>query len=76
MYDLALDQQGTCPAFAVGTVSGRLQEVYGQAQSGVLILDQTTDCIAGRYDATVGVALDNGTFANEGEVSGWFSVPL
>jgi len=42
-----------------------------------VILDQNTSCLAGRYDVTFTstVTPTGGNEAN-GEVTGWFSIPL
>jgi hypothetical protein len=74
MYDVGADQSA-CPLLAMSTVSGQLQQIYGTGRSGLVIIDQNVGCLAGRYDITYGVSLDNGTVTDEGEVAGWFSVP-
>jgi hypothetical protein len=75
MYDVGAGQQA-CPLLVNSTVSASNQEIYGLGKSGIVILDQNTGCLAGRYDITFATTPDNGaTFVNEGEVAGWFSVP-
>jgi len=74
MYDVGAGQQA-CPFLVNSTVSGANQQVYGFATSGVLIVDQDTTCLAGRYDVTFTAAAGTVDGAT-GEVAGWFSVPL
>jgi hypothetical protein len=74
MYDVGATQ-AACPFLVVPTVSGTQQQVYGVGGSGVVIIDQNTGCLAGRYDIDFHVPLNN-TFVDEGSIAGWFSVPL
>jgi hypothetical protein len=68
--------QAACPLSVLSTVSGRLQQVYGLASSGEVIVDQNVGCIAGRYDLHFdGAMMPNGG-GTSGELSGWFSVPV
>ena len=56
------DQQLECPFEVTGAVLGRIE--YLGANSGTLIVDESSDCLAGRF------AVD---FGEHGEISGWFS---
>lgn len=73
-YDPAGGQLG-CPFSVFATVSGNLQQVYGMAHAGDVIVDDATTCIAGRFDLTYenSAGTSDGT---TGELAGWFSVPL
>lgn len=73
-YDAA-GGQGACPNYVIGIVSGVNQQVYGNAVTGQVIIDQDTNCVAGRYDLTFGARGPDAPSAS-GELSGWFSVPL
>src|SRR5262249_30899523 len=75
MYEVGAAQTA-CPFLAVSTVSGEQQQVYGIGRSGVVNVGQDGGCLAGRYDIHYGVERDNQTTADEGELAGWFSVPL
>ncbi len=75
MYEVGVSQTA-CPFLAVSTVSGAQQQVYGTGRSGTVIIDQNVGCLAGRYDINYGVTRDNGPTADEGEIAGWFSIPL
>jgi hypothetical protein len=68
--------QQQCPFYVLSTVSATNQAVYALGHSGTLILDENVGCLAGRYEATYGYTMDNGTFVDEGEIAGWFSVPV
>lgn len=74
-YDAAGGQAG-CPFSVNGIVSGNQQQIYGFASSGEVIVDQDSNCIAGRYD----LHFDNTNTPNSdrtsGDLSGWFSVPV
>ena len=65
-----------CPLHVLGTISGRLQQVYGLASSGEVIVDQNVGCIAGRYDLHFDGATMPNAGGTSGELSGWFSVPV
>ena len=72
-YDPAGGQPG-CPLSVLGTISGELQQVYGVADAGEVIVDTTTGCIAGRFDLMYQANTDQPP--TSGELAGWFSVPL
>ena len=71
----ALSPSSCAFAFA-GSVSGNLQQVYGGAYTGTLILHQNVGCLAGCYDVDFGYVMDRGGYVDEGTVAGWFSVPV
>ncbi len=75
MYDVGAGQ-AACPLMVNSTVSASNQAVYGVGTSGVVIVDQNTSCLAGRYDVTFSTQPDTGATVNDGEVTGWFSIPL
>ena len=68
--------QGGCPLSVIGLASGNQQEIWGNAGSGEVIVDQTTGCIAGRFDLTYAATVSTDTSEINGELAGWFSVPL
>lgn len=65
-YGVAPDDQSglDCPNEVAGVVLGRIE--YLPAQSGTLIIDETSNCLAGRFRVD---------FGDNGEVSGSFSAP-
>jgi hypothetical protein len=73
-YDAAGGQQG-CPFSVLGSVSQAQQQLYATAVSGEVIVDQDTNCFAGRFDLTFGNRSPDAPPAS-GELSGWFSVPV
>jgi hypothetical protein len=75
MYDVGAGQIA-CPFMVNSAVNGDQQQIYASGHSGVVILDQNTDCLAGRYDVQLGYTMDSGAYVSEGEVAGWFSIPL
>jgi hypothetical protein len=75
MYDVGAGQQA-CPLLVNSTVSASNQAVYGLGTSGIVIVDQNTSCLAGRYDVTFTSTAPTGGGEANGEVTGWFSVPL
>ena len=58
------DQQLACPHEVSGSILGSIEVL--PAQEGVLIVDEMSSCIAGRFRVDV----------DGGAVGGWFSVPL
>lgn len=56
--------QASCPYAVTGTITGRIEVLVGE--DGVLIVDEATECLAGRFSVDFG---DNGALA------GWFSAP-
>jgi hypothetical protein len=62
-------QQVHCPLGVTGAVSGgpATGDLFADASSGRLVVDQDVACLAGRF------AID---FGAPGRLSGWFSVPL
>ena len=58
------DQAPQCPLEVEGVIGGQLQSIG--ASSGVLIIDQNSNCLAGRFHVD---------FGNAGSVAGWFSTP-
>jgi len=68
-----------CPlsvAADFGGAAGATGQIYADASGGKLIVDETVNCLAGRFD----IKFDNPTNANggpgsNGELAGWFSVP-
>ena len=65
--------QTSCPLSVLAIVSGTQQQVYGAAGAGDVIVDETTNCIAGRFDLMYEQTPNEET---TGELAGWFSVPL
>jgi hypothetical protein len=65
-YDLVADGQRelVCPIEVAGAVLGRIE--YLPVSSGVVIVDESSNCMAGRFRAD---------FGEHGELSGWFSAP-
>ena len=75
-YDPAGGPAG-CPLAVIGVARGNQQESWGPAGAGDVIVDQTTGCIAGRFDLTyVATSPTTGGSEINGELTGWFSVPL
>jgi hypothetical protein len=66
MYDVtgAVDQPGACPHEVAGVMTGQLQDI--PASSGVVIVDENSNCLAARFHVDFGQA---------GDVQGWFSAP-
>jgi hypothetical protein len=67
-YDVVAvqNQQVQCPLQVTAYVSGG-QDLFADASSGKLVVDQNVDCLAGRFDIDFGAP---------GRLSGWFSLPL
>ena len=65
-YDLVADsQEGTdCPTEVAGAMFGAIE--YLPAESGTVIVDDSGNCLAGRFRAD---------FGDKGELTGWFRAP-
>jgi hypothetical protein len=66
-YDLGPDDQSEqlhCPLHVLGAVLGRIE--YLPTDDGVVIVDESANCLAGRFRAD---------FGEYGELTGWFSAP-
>jgi hypothetical protein len=65
----ASNQQVRCPLEATGRVTGGevTGNLFADAESGRLVVDQNVGCLAGRFDVD---------FGTPGRLSGWFSLPL
>jgi hypothetical protein len=66
-YDLGPDDQSEpldCPLTVLGAVLGQIE--YLPADDGVVIVDESANCMAGRFRAD---------FGEYGELTGWFSAP-
>jgi hypothetical protein len=63
------NQQVHCPLEVTGSVTGGpvTGDLFADASSGRLVVDQNVGCLAGRF------AID---FGAPGRLTGWFSVPL
>lgn len=56
--------QAACPQAVTGTVFGQIEILV--AEEGVLIVDEATECLAGRFSVD---------FGDNGDLAGWFSAP-
>lgn len=65
----ASNQQLRCPLEVTGVVTGGpvTGDLFADASSGSLVIDQTVGCLAGRFDVDFGAP---------GRLAGWFSLPL
>jgi hypothetical protein len=65
----ASNQQVRCPREVTGQVTGGpvTGDLFAEAESGRLVVDQNVGCLAGRFDVDFGKA---------GRLTGWFSLPL
>ncbi len=58
------DIRAACPDAVTGTVVGQIEILF--AEDGLLIVDEATECLAGRFSVD---------FGDNGDLAGWFSVP-
>jgi hypothetical protein len=58
-----------CPLAVSGAITGQLE--FADVSNGTLIVDETANCLAGRF----AVHVDATTGTSGGSLSGWFSVP-
>jgi hypothetical protein len=63
------NQQVRCPLELTGAVTGgpATGDLFADASSGKLVVDQNVGCLAGRFDIDFGAS---------GRLTGWFSLPL
>jgi hypothetical protein len=65
----ASTEQVRCPREVTGQVTGGpvTGDLFADAESGRLVVDQNVGCLAGRFDVD---------FGSPGRLTGWFSLPL
>jgi hypothetical protein len=65
-----------CPLSVATDLLGQGTAVaFADASDGTLIIDENSNCLAGRFDVKFDHAATTDTTGSRGELAGWFSVP-